>query len=73
MIAGSTAAGDPIPVHFQLKSTATEDKKEISHSFADELDRAGTCEGVWGFRCLTKPSHSANCNASAGMDRDEFS
>eukprot|EP00536_Pseudo-nitzschia_multiseries_P010796 jgi/Psemu1/204155/e_gw1.342.42.1 len=77
VVAGSTAAGDPIPFHFQLKSSATEENKRISKSFTDELDKSGTCSGVWSIPGATVESptqmpHTVNCNQAAGMDSVEF-
>eukprot|EP00536_Pseudo-nitzschia_multiseries_P005947 jgi/Psemu1/14081/gm1.14081_g len=76
-VAGSTAAGDPIPLHFQLKSNSTEDKKRISKSFTDKLDKSGTCSGVWSIpgatvELLTMMPHTVNWNSAAGMDSAEF-
>eukprot|EP00536_Pseudo-nitzschia_multiseries_P016225 jgi/Psemu1/45378/gm1.45378_g len=77
VVAGSTAAGDPIPFHFQWKSSATEENKRISKSFTDELDKSGTCSGVWSIPGATVESptqmpHTVNFNQAAGMDSVEF-
>eukprot|EP00536_Pseudo-nitzschia_multiseries_P015376 jgi/Psemu1/42309/gm1.42309_g len=76
-VARSTAAGDPIPFHFQLKSNAMEENKRLSKSFTDELDKSGTCSGVWSIPGATMESptqmpHTVNCNQAAGMDSVEF-
>eukprot|EP00536_Pseudo-nitzschia_multiseries_P000904 jgi/Psemu1/2092/gm1.2092_g len=76
-VADSTAAGDPIPLHFQLKSNATKKKKRISKSFADELNKSRTCSGVWSIPGATVESptmmpHTVNCNPAAGIDSVEF-
>eukprot|EP00536_Pseudo-nitzschia_multiseries_P000250 jgi/Psemu1/546/gm1.546_g len=73
LVAGSTASGDPIPFHFQLKSLAEEGKRRISTAFTNELDKAGCVTGTWGLggEGGLKP-HTAYCNPTAGMDGVEF-
>eukprot|EP00536_Pseudo-nitzschia_multiseries_P016234 jgi/Psemu1/45392/gm1.45392_g len=72
LVAGSTASGDPIPFHFQLKSLAQEGKRKISTAFTNPLDRAGCVTGTWGFAAECQMPHTANCNPTAGMDGIEF-
>eukprot|EP00536_Pseudo-nitzschia_multiseries_P009677 jgi/Psemu1/23978/gm1.23978_g len=75
--AESMAAGDPILFHFQLKSSATEENKQISKSFTAELDKSGICSGVWSIpgatvKSPTQMPHTVNCNQAADMDSVEF-
>eukprot|EP00536_Pseudo-nitzschia_multiseries_P003558 jgi/Psemu1/8094/gm1.8094_g len=54
-----------------------EENKRISKSFTDELDKSGTCSGVWSIPGATVESptqmpHTVNCNQAAGMDSVEF-
>eukprot|EP00536_Pseudo-nitzschia_multiseries_P001111 jgi/Psemu1/180256/e_gw1.14.15.1 len=72
LVAGSTASGDPIPFHFQLKSLAQEGKRKISTAFTNPLDRAGCVTGTWGFAAECQMPPTANCNPTAGMDGIEF-
>eukprot|EP00536_Pseudo-nitzschia_multiseries_P003905 jgi/Psemu1/8813/gm1.8813_g len=47
-VARSTAAGDLIPLHFfQLKSNATEENKQISKAFTDEIDKSVDSGPSW--------------------------
>eukprot|EP00536_Pseudo-nitzschia_multiseries_P011669 jgi/Psemu1/29661/gm1.29661_g len=67
LVAGSTASGDPIPFHFQLKSLAEEGKRRIAMTFTNELDKAGCVTGTWGLGSEGLKLHTAYCNPTAGM------
>ena len=68
-IAGSTAAGHPLPPHFQLKSVADDENKKIQRSF---IDGVPVVYGVYGLNKLTCNGITVNCNRTAGMDTVEF-
>ena len=68
-IDGSTTAGHPLPLHFQLKSVATDKNKCIQTKYFDGLLFV---YGVYGGNKLIKSGPTVNCNASAGMNATEF-
>ena len=70
IIAGSTAAGHPLPPHFQLKSVAEDDKKRIQTVFINGLPNVTGVYDTLG-TSVDSPC-SVNCNATAGMDAKEF-
>ena len=70
-IGGSTVAGDPLPPHFQLKSTSTtDDGKRINAHFNNEIPHI---RGQWGFGNVVERGCTANCNLKSGMDSEKFS
>ena len=70
LVAGSNAAGFPLPPHFQLKSTATEEeKKRIHELFVNGIQNT---KGKYGGDCITSNGATVNCNVNAGMDGEEF-
>jgi len=69
IIAGSTAAGHPLPPHFQLMSVAEDRNKRIENEFVRGISNV---VGVYGEDKIVNNGISVNCNATAGMDTVEF-
>eukprot|EP00532_Pseudo-nitzschia_australis_P013819 CAMPEP_0168210622 /NCGR_PEP_ID=MMETSP0140_2-20121125/3272_1 /TAXON_ID=44445 /ORGANISM="Pseudo-nitzschia australis, Strain 10249 10 AB" /LENGTH=775 /DNA_ID=CAMNT_0008137243 /DNA_START=1493 /DNA_END=3820 /DNA_ORIENTATION=- len=69
IIAGSTAAGHPLPLHFQLMSVAEDRNKRIENKFVRGISNV---VGVYGEDKIVNNRISVNCNATAGMDTVEF-
>ena len=70
IIAGSTAAGHPLPPHFQLKSVAEDDNKRIQTAFIKGLPNVTGVYDTLGAN-VDNPC-SINYIATAGMDAKEF-
>ena len=68
-IAWSTAAGSPMPPHFELESKVEEEDKKIQDAF---IKGVLDIEGVFGNNKLTKNGFTVNCNVTAGMDAKNF-
>ena len=64
-------AVDTLPMHFQLKSTATtDDGKRINDHFNNKIPRV---RGQWDFGKVVERGCNANCNLKSGMVFLDFS
>ena len=62
--------GYPVPPHFQVRSLAqTEQNKKLDRLLFTHMRKV---RGKWGFDEVTERGVTANCNAKAGMDVEEF-
>lgn len=70
VICGSTAAGDPFPPHFQLKTTAQTDAGQ--RLSVDWFVHTKNVVGKWGFRTRTTRPCTFGMNEKAGMNAVEL-
>ena len=69
-IGGTCMSGYPVPPHFQVRSLArTEQTKKLDTRLFENMRKV---RGKWGFNEVTERGVTANCNAKAGMDVEEF-
>ena len=70
MITGSTAAGEPMPPHFQFSTMAqSEDTQHVSirmHAFFPKI------KGTFGTNCEREWPVTLGMNLKGGMDEREF-
>ena len=69
-IGGKCMSGYPVPPHFQIRSLArTEQTKKLDTRLFENMRKV--C-GKYGFNEMTERGVTANYNAKAGMDVEEF-
>jgi hypothetical protein len=69
-IGGTCMSGYPVPPHFQVRSLAkTEQTKKLDTRLFENMRKV---RGKYGFEQVTQRGVTANCNAKAVMDVEEF-